>query len=176
MRRHAGNWPYVKLGSNALTHAKVSNWPIADRPLWRHLAATADFQRPNVNFRQAAATGVVAGATLPHMAAMPHQSLLNDPRLTVMEAIARTVLLTAQYNGQALTLAPHVLFARRGDLFVSALNLTKNWRSADEKRLGYFKLAGLAHVELTQETFLALPNFAAEALAQPDDELLLAVT
>ena len=93
-----------------------------------------------------------------------------------MEAIARTMLLTARYNGQALTLAPHALFARRGDLFVSALNLTKNWRSLEEKRLGYFKLAGLEDVELTQEFFEALPNFAAQALARAEDELLLAVT
>ena len=92
-----------------------------------------------------------------------------------MEAIARSVLLTARYNGQGLTLAPHALFARRGDLFVSALNLTKNWRSPEERRLGYFKLAGLADVELTQEPFEALPNFAADALGQANDEMLLAV-
>ena len=119
---------------------------------------------------------VVAANSAPHMAAMSNQSPLNDPRMAVMEAIARAVILTAQYNGQVLTLAPHALLSRRGDLFVSALNLTKNWRSAEEKRLGYFKLAGLAQVELTQEPFEALPNFAAEAIAQPGDALLLAVS
>lgn len=92
-----------------------------------------------------------------------------------MEAIARTVLLTARYNGQTLTLAPHALFARRGDLFISALNLTKNWRSPEERRLGQFKLAGLADVELTQEPFEALPNFAMQSLSQPEDKLLLAI-
>ena len=151
--------------------------PIADRLLWAHLAATTDAPRPSLSTRQAAASGVVAAAiSAPHMAAMADQSPLNDPRMTVMEAIARAVLLTAQYNGQLLTLAPHALFSRRGDLFVSALNLTKNWRSAEEKRLGYFKLAGLAQVELTQEPFEALPNFAADAVAQPGDALLLAVS
>lgn len=92
-----------------------------------------------------------------------------------MEAIARTVLLTARYNGQTLTLAPHALFARRGDLFISALNLTKNWRSPEERRLGQFKLAGLADVERTQEPFEALPNFAMQSLSQPEDKLLLAI-
>ena len=91
-----------------------------------------------------------------------------------MEAIARRMLLTGRYNGQTLTLAPHALFARRGDLFVSALNVAKNWRSADERRLGYFELAGLADVEVTGEPFETLPNSAA-LLAQIDDELLLAV-
>lgn len=99
---------------------------------------------------------------------------MSDPRIKTMEAISRGVLLTARYNGQALTLAPHALFARRGDLFISALNLSKSWRSADERRLGYFKLAGLADVEVTEERFEALPN-AATRLPKSDDELLLAV-
>lgn len=100
----------------------------------------------------------------------------SDPdhvRVTMMEAVARSVLLTARYNGQTLTLAPHALFARRGDLFVSALNLTKNWRSEDEKRLGYFKLSGLADVELSDEPFVVLQQ-GASAVPRSDDELILA--
>ena len=92
-----------------------------------------------------------------------------------MEAIARGRLLTARYNGQALTLAPHALFARRGDLFVSAVNLAKNRRSEDEPRLGSFKLAGLADVEVTGEPFEALPNAAALLAPADDDELILTV-
>jgi hypothetical protein len=101
----------------------------------------------------------------------------SDPdltRLKLMEAIARGVLLTARYNGQTLTLAPHALFARRGDLFVSALNLAKNRRADDEPRLGYFKLSGLAQVALTDERFETLPK-STPLLARPDDELILAV-
>jgi len=101
----------------------------------------------------------------------------HDPdtaRIKLLEAIARSVLLKATYNGQTLTLAPHALFTRRGDLFVSALNLTKNWRSSDEMHLGYFKVTGLAGVELTQERFEALPN-SAPSYAHAGDELVLAV-
>lgn len=101
----------------------------------------------------------------------------SDPDLTrirIMEAIARTVQLTARYNGLTLTLAPHALFARRGDLFVSALNLAKTWRAEEEPRLGYFKLSGLADVALTEEPFETLPRSAAW-LARPEDELILAV-
>src|SRR3546814_4556485 len=54
---------------------------------------------------------------------------MNDTRLKLMEAIARRRMVTAQYNGNRMTLAPHLMFERRGDLFVSALNLGKNWRS-----------------------------------------------
>ena len=95
-------------------------------------------------------------------------------RLSVLEAIARSVLLTARYNGQALTLAPHALLARHGELYLSALNLTKNWRAADEQRLGYFKLDGLVGVEVTEEPFEPLKTSGA-MLSRAGDELLLAV-
>ena len=98
----------------------------------------------------------------------------NATRLSVLEALALSVRLTARYNGQTLTLAPHALLARHGELYLSALNLTKNWRAEDEQRLGYFKLAGLAGVEVTGEPFEPLANSAA-MLSRAGDELLLAV-
>ena len=101
----------------------------------------------------------------------------DDPdlsRIAILEAIARRLLLTASYNGQKLTLAPHALFARHGDLFVTALNLSKAWRTDEERRLGYFKVAGLADVEVTQDTFDALPN-CGPLLSRAGGELLLAV-
>src|SRR3546814_7661725 len=51
---------------------------------------------------------------------------MNDTRLKLMEAIARRRMISASYNGNRMTLAPHLMFERRGDLFVSALNLGKN--------------------------------------------------
>jgi len=94
-------------------------------------------------------------------------------RIRILEAVARRLLLTASYNGQRLTLAPHALFARHGDLFVSALNLTKSWRADEERRLGYFKVAGLADVEVTEDTFDVLPE-SGPLLSREGDELLLA--
>jgi hypothetical protein len=95
--------------------------------------------------------------------------------LRVLEGIARKVLLTAAYNGQRLTLAPHSLFARRGELYTSALNLTKKWRTAEDRKLGYFKVSGLAGVELTEQPFESLPG-AEAMLAKADDELVLTVS
>lgn len=97
-----------------------------------------------------------------------------DPRMVLFEAIARKRAVTAQYNGVQMRLAPHVLFERRGDLFLSALNMTKNWRSDDEKRLGHFKLDGLGETVLTDEAFDPLPSFE-PAAPQADDTLVLAV-
>jgi hypothetical protein len=98
----------------------------------------------------------------------------NDPRLTFMQAIALKRKVTALYNGVRLTLAPHLMFERRGDLFVSALNLGKSWRSDEDPRLGHFKLDGLSDVELHDEGFDPLPAYAPE-LPKPEDTLILAV-
>jgi hypothetical protein len=84
------------------------------------------------------------------------------------------VLLRAGYNRQELTLAPHALFARRGELYVSALNMAKSWRNEDERRLGYFKVAGLSEVTVTDQPFEALP-LSLQALPLPEDALLFAV-
>mgnify|MGYP006148743867 CR=1 FL=1 len=59
-----------------------------------------------------------------------------------------------------------------GALFVSALNLDKNWRSDDERRLGHFKLDGLASIGLIDETFDPLPGFEAAAPHSEDTPLL----
>ena len=99
---------------------------------------------------------------------------MNETRLTLMEAIARKRVVTAQYNGQLMKLAPHQMFERRGDLFISALNLSKNWRSPDDWKLGHYKLDGLAVTELRDEEFEPLPSFEAAA-PHENDTLLLAV-
>jgi hypothetical protein len=97
---------------------------------------------------------------------------MDDTRLKLMEAIARKKLVTAQYNGQVLTLAPHLLFERRGDLFISALNLNKSWRSDEEPRLGHFKLGGLAEIALSDDGFDPLPSFDAGPPREEDTPLL----
>jgi hypothetical protein len=91
-----------------------------------------------------------------------------------MEAIARRRIVIAHYNGGAMRLAPHVMFERRGELFVSALNLSKNWRSLDEMRLGHFKLAGLSGAELTEDSFEPLTDYE-PAVPQDEDALVLAL-
>src|SRR3546814_2217007 len=75
---------------------------------------------------------------------------MNDTRLKLMEAIARRRMISASYNGNRMTLAPHLMFERSGDLFVRALTLGTNWRSEEERRRGHFKLAGLGAAELLE--------------------------
>jgi hypothetical protein len=73
-----------------------------------------------------------------------------------------------------MKLAPHLLFERHGDLFVSAWNMSKNWRPEDEPKLGHFKLGGLADVTLTDEEFEPIPSFAPET-PRADDTLVMAI-
>ncbi len=97
-----------------------------------------------------------------------------DTRLALMEAISFRRTVNARYNGGIITLAPHLMFERHGDLFVSALNLSKAWRSPEERRLGQFKLAGLEVTELLEDVFEPLPTFE-PAPPRADDTLLLAL-
>lgn len=97
-----------------------------------------------------------------------------DTRLSLMEAIIRRRLVSARYNNTVITLAPHQLFERGGDLFVSALNLSKAWRPGDEQRLGQFKLAGLGAVQLLEEAFEALASYDG-ATPRADDALVLTI-
>jgi len=99
---------------------------------------------------------------------------MSETRFRMMEAIARKRAVEARYNGTVIKLAPHLLFERHGDLFVSALNMSKTWRSDEERRLGQFKLVGLADAELLDEEFDALPSFMPEA-PRADDKLILAI-
>lgn len=101
---------------------------------------------------------------------IPHPDL----RLKLIEAIARKRIVVTRYNGQPVRLAPHLLFERRGDLFVGALNLSKNRRAEDELQLGQFKLAGLGCAELLDDGFVPVPSYQAAA-PRPTDTLILAV-
>ena len=99
---------------------------------------------------------------------------MNENRLTIMEAIARKQAVSARYNGGEMILAPYLLFERRGDLFVSALNMSKARRADDEGQLGQFKLEGLGMVALTEVAFEPLPSYQART-PRLDDTLIFAI-
>ena len=115
-----------------------------------------------------------------HYAAMHNERFgaparaIDDVRLKLIEAIVRVRAVVARYNGELMKLAPHILFERHGDLFVSALNLGKNRPTEEAVRLGQFKLAGLEAVELLDEPFEPIASLAA-APPRPDDILVLAI-
>lgn len=97
-----------------------------------------------------------------------------NARLTLMEAVARKLFVTAQYNGIVIKLAPHQIFERHGNLFIGAVNLSKNRRVGDEQQLGYFMLEGLSSVTLLDEAFETLSGYQATT-PRSDDTLILTV-
>ena len=92
----------------------------------------------------------------------------------LIEAIALRRLVSVHYNGTTMQLAPHRLFSRHGELYLSAFNPNKNWRSDEDRRLGHFKLAGLSGVRLREEGFVPLPDFDGTP-PREDDQNLFAV-
>lgn len=92
----------------------------------------------------------------------------------LIEAIARRMLIRADYNGAEIKLAPHLLFERHGDLFIGAFNPAKNRRSDEAPSLGYFKLKGLRGVAVTEDAFEPLEGVAME-LPREGDVLVFGV-
>lgn len=95
------------------------------------------------------------------------------PERLLIEAIATRRMVAVDYNGQRIQLAPHLLFERRGDLFVGALNPAKNRRSDEEPTLGYFKLKGLSNLALADEGFEPLEGVG--ELPREEDVLVFGV-
>lgn len=102
------------------------------------------------------------------------QTISESSERKCLEAIARRLLIRADYNGMQYTLAPHQLLERHGELYLGAFNPGKAWRSEEERRLGYFKLKGLTNLELTEEPFEPLEG-AAAILPREDDKLVFSV-
>ena len=70
-----------------------------------------------------------------------------------LEAIVKRQAVAATYNRMLVTLAPHILYTRHGDLHVDAVTLERDGRPPREEKIGTFKLAGLSSVRLTPRRF-----------------------
>lgn len=91
-----------------------------------------------------------------------------------LEAIVKQVAVAATYNRTEMTLAPHVLYTRHGDLHVDAVTLERDGKPPKEAKLGVFKLAGLSGVRLTPRRFERSALFDATA-AKYAGETIMAV-
>ena len=87
-----------------------------------------------------------------------------DPATPVfLEAIVKRQAVAATYNRADLTLAPHILYTRHGDLHVDAVTIDRDGRPPREEKVGTFKLAGLSAVRLTPRRFAVSTLFEAGA-------------
>jgi hypothetical protein len=93
---------------------------------------------------------------------------------TIFESIVKRQCVAATYNRGEVTLAPHVIYTRHGELHIDALTLERDGKPPKEVKLGTFKLAGLGAVRITPR------RFQRSALFDPGDDryggnLLMAV-
>ena len=92
----------------------------------------------------------------------------------VLEAIVKRFAISATYNLAEVTLAPHILYTRHGDLHVDAITMERDGRPPKEVKIGTFKLSGLSALRVTPRHFVPHRMFDA-ADAKYADVTLLAV-
>ena len=80
----------------------------------------------------------------------------------VLEGIVKRQALVATYNREEITIAPHVLYTRHGDLHVDAVTLDRGGRPPREMKLGTFRLSGLGALRVTPRRFDPSPLFRSE--------------
>lgn len=90
----------------------------------------------------------------------------------LMEAIVKQQAVAATYNRTELTLAPHILYTKHGDLHVDAVTIERDGRPPKEEKVGTFKLAGLSGVRLTPRRFSVSGLFEAAAERYAGETLL----
>jgi len=71
----------------------------------------------------------------------------------ILEAIVKQLCVAATYNRMEVTLAPHVLYTKHGEMYVDAVTVDRDGRPPKEIKVGAFKLAGLQPLRLTVRRF-----------------------
>ena len=77
----------------------------------------------------------------------------TGPVPTMFEAIVRLRAVTATYNKGSVTIAPHILYTRHGEIYVDATTLERDGKPPREEKLGTFKLEGLGEPSITDRPF-----------------------
>lgn len=78
-----------------------------------------------------------------------------DVNKTILEAIALNRCVQATYNHMVMTLAPHILYTRHGEVYVDAITIERDGQKPRETKIGAFKLTGLKELSLTEKPFAA---------------------
>jgi hypothetical protein len=79
----------------------------------------------------------------------------------VLEAIVKHLAIAASYNRGEVTLAPHILYTRHGELYLDAVTIERDGKPPKEMKLGTFKLAGLSPLRITARRFTPSELFQA---------------
>ena len=87
------------------------------------------------------------------MTEAPTATAPTGPVPTMFEAIVRQMAVTATYNKGPVTIAPHILYTRHGEIYVDATTLERDGKPPREEKLGTFKLEGLGEPTITDRPF-----------------------
>ena len=87
----------------------------------------------------------------------------TGPVPTMFEAIVRQLAVTATYNKGSVTIAPHVLYTRHGEIYVDAVTVERDGKPPREEKLGTFKLDGLGDPAVTARAFTPSTLFEPDA-------------
>jgi hypothetical protein len=98
------------------------------------------------------------------------QQAPTGPVPTMFEAIVRQMTVTATYNRGAVTLAPHIIYTRHGEIYIDATTVERDGKPPREEKLGTFKVDGLG------EPRLGAKPFTPSALFEPEAEKYAGVT
>lgn len=96
-------------------------------------------------------------------ARMTQPAAPTGPVPTMFEAIVRQKTVTATYNKGTVTIAPHILYTRHGEIYVDATTLQRDGKPPREEKIGTFKLDGLGDLTLTDADFRPSSLFEPEA-------------
>jgi hypothetical protein len=97
-------------------------------------------------------------------------SAVPDTVPVVFEAVVKKQAIAATYNRGAVTLAPHIVYTKHGEIYVDAVTLERDGKPPKEEKVGAFKLAGLSGLRITPR------RFAPSTLFVPDEEKYAGVT
>ena len=87
----------------------------------------------------------------------------TGPVPTMFEAIVRLITVTATYNKGSVTIAPHILYTRHGEIYVDAVTVERDGKPPREEKVGTFKMDGLGEPRLTETAFVPSTLFEPEA-------------
>ncbi|MBW6523652.1 hypothetical protein KZ810_09105 [Sphingomonas sp. RHCKR47] len=97
-----------------------------------------------------------------------------DTMPLVFEAIVKQQAIAASYNRGSVTLAPHIVYTKHGEIYLDALTLERDGQPPREAKIGAFKLTGLTGLRVTPRRFAASELFDAKD-AKYDGVTLLAI-
>lgn len=94
---------------------------------------------------------------------------------SIFEAIALRKCLRVTYNKMVVTLAPHILYTRHGEMFIDAVTVDRDGRPPRELKLGTFKLAGLNDITVVDQEFEGMYGLYDETDAKYKGTTLFAI-